>query len=148
MSGALGDWDDVLEQPADEPQEDGEKPWKFALPNLPAFLDVLFDIYPQRVQDNSILWCPEWWEHPEAVYRLTQTWHAWESASRHTGALASWMRDVADYHLPIVLHPQGPFFGCTMDHHEAQPPQRERLSFLYPPPGLFLDHETHTHPKH
>lgn len=143
----MEDWDDVLGAAPEEAEEEGPKPWKFALPNLTAFLNILFDIYPQRVGDQTVLWCPEWWEHPDAVFRLTQTWHAWEVASRQTGALAGWQRDVADYHLPIILNPQGPFFGCTWDHHERDEPQRERMTLLPPPPGLFMEHETHTHPE-
>lgn len=143
----MGDWGDVLEPAPEEPEEGKREPWKFALPDLPTFLNLLFDIYPQRRDDTGVLWCPEWWEHPDAVFRLTQTWHAWEAASRDTGALARWQLDVADPNMAIILSPQGPFFGCTMDHHEAETPGRERLTLLPPPAGLFLDHETHTHPQ-
>ncbi|MBA3489034.1 MAG: DUF4913 domain-containing protein, partial [Longispora sp.] len=38
-------------------------------------------------------WCPTWWDHPEAVARLTALWRAWEALQPDPGSgMSSWWR--------------------------------------------------------
>jgi len=59
-------------------------------------------------------WCPRWWDHVEAVSRLTALWHAWEAMHHTTGGgagLAHWYHEL-DHQLPILMGPHGPFRLC------------------------------------
>lgn len=67
----------------------------------------------QRSQ-NKVLWCPLWYEHAEAVFRLHLVHKAWEKAvvSDDPEALSSWALYHLDGHLAVLLSPTGPFSEC------------------------------------
>ncbi len=73
-------------------------------------------------QSGPRTWCPQWWQHPEAVERLEALWRAWESLrlDASTG-MSVWWRDHADHHLPILLSPDGPFARCAARSHQNLP---------------------------
>ncbi len=59
-------------------------------------------------------WCPQWWEHPEAIFRFTALHRAWtELAGEPGSALSIWIRDHLDPCLRELLAPAGPFTDCT-----------------------------------
>lgn len=56
----------------------------------------------------GLRWDPDWWRYPEAVLRANLMWHSFEAARikdmKDPGELESWMRLVADHHMPILLN--------------------------------------------
>lgn len=73
-------------------------------------------------------WCPQWWEHAEAVNRLAALWHSWETLHHQRGtALGSWYRDHLDHQLPILMGPDGPFRDCTTGHYSVEPKELPNL---------------------
>lgn len=59
-------------------------------------------------------WCPQWWEHPEALFRFTALYQAWtELAGEPGAALSIWIRDHLDPCLRELLAPAGPFTDCV-----------------------------------
>jgi hypothetical protein len=75
--------------------------------------------YRRSVKTQHRLWCPDVWEHPEAVLRLQAMWDTWEQG----GATSEWWL-AADLHMDRLLDPAGPFAGCTWQAHHrgALPP--------------------------
>jgi hypothetical protein len=66
---------------------------------------------------GELTWCPMWWEHPEAVFRLEALRRAWtELACEPGSAMSVWIRDHLDPCLRELLTPLGPFADCT--HNE------------------------------
>jgi hypothetical protein len=78
----------------------------------------------RRTLGGEFRWCAQWWQHGEAISRLTSLWHAWESLRLQPGTgIATWYRDHLDHHLPILMGARGPFYQCSetahRDPHEA-----------------------------
>jgi hypothetical protein len=66
---------------------------------------------------GELTWCPLWWEHPEAVFRLEALRRAWTELAPEPGAAMSiWIRDHLDPCLRELLTPLGSFADCT--HNE------------------------------
>jgi hypothetical protein len=106
-------------------------------PHLGAFVaDWLVEAYARKL-GHAYVWCPEWYQHLEAMSRLDALWRAWE-ALRHDGDLGMsvWWRDHADHHMRQLLDPDGPFSGCRREHTEYPVPA---LPLIDPPQGLFED---------
>lgn len=68
-------------------------------------------------------WCPSWWAHPEAVWRLSALWQAWETlmAEGDTGP-SSWWLQHADPHFRVLLATSGPFAACRSGHSDDLAP--------------------------
>ena len=85
-------------------------------------------------QITNFRWCPQWWEHPEAVARLQSMWKAWEVLRLDPGTGAStWFRDHGDPAIAALTGPDGPFRGCSDTQHRLP----AHLPTTEPPPGLF-----------
>ena len=127
--------------PDDSADEEKEKPRKYECKSLPDFVEHLLAMFPKHRGNNEVIWCREWYEHPEAVNRLQALWDSWEHVRLEPSSLSAWIRDHADYHLGVLIHPQGPFKGCVMG--DANTPASHRddpatpLPIKRPPPGLF-----------
>jgi hypothetical protein len=66
------------------------------------------------------IWCTTWWEHGEAITRLKAMWLSWEDARIGGPAgLATWWRDIGDYHMGVLTSKDGPFWKCTNGRHEV-----------------------------
>jgi hypothetical protein len=66
---------------------------------------------------GEIHWCPLWWEHPEAIFRLEALRRAWAHFAPQPGpGMANWIRDHLDPCLRELLSPLGPFADCG--HHD------------------------------
>ena len=66
---------------------------------------------------GELHWCPQWWEHPEAVFRFEALRRAWTQLAPEPGAgMSIWIRDHLDPCLRELLSPLGPFVDCT--HNE------------------------------
>lgn len=79
-------------------------------------------------------WCARWFDHPEAVSRLTALWQAWEAL--HDGgdtSAGTWYRDHLDHQLPILMGADGPFRSCGEQHWPTDPD--DTLVCADPPAG-------------
>ncbi|MDN5915559.1 MAG: DUF4913 domain-containing protein [Pseudonocardia sp.] len=66
---------------------------------------------------GELTWCPLWWEHPEAVFRLEALRRAWTELAPEPGAAMSiWIRDHLDPCLRELLTPLGPFADCQQNN--------------------------------
>ncbi|MFI6167060.1 DUF4913 domain-containing protein [Nocardia sp. NPDC051052] len=96
-------------------------------------------VYRRQVTDLSdTVWCPEWFQHAEAVARLDAMWRAWEYF-RLNGAtgLSVWFLDHADPHMAKLFDPKGPFKYCSVrnGHKDMLSP----LPLKSPQHGMFGD---------
>ena len=89
-----------------------------------------------RATSPTVRWCPHWWDHAEAIYRLEALWRTWELYRLEPRlGIASWLRDYLDPQLAALTSPTGPFAQCTDDRHSPIKPMRTE----YPPEGYFDD---------
>lgn len=66
-------------------------------------------------------WCPRWFEHREAVDRLTALWRSWEALRRDEAlGMATWLTHYLDPQLAALLARTGPFAQCSLDRHTDQ----------------------------
>ena len=81
----------------------------------------------RRPLGGEFRWCGQWWQHGEAISRLTALWHAWEVLRLQPGTgIATWYRDHLDHQLPILMGPRGPFCQCSETaHREPRQPIAE-----------------------
>jgi Domain of unknown function (DUF4913) len=72
----------------------------------------------EREIKRTFEWCPQWWDHPEAVQRLEALWRAWEFLRLEPGTgMSTWWVDHADAHLALLCNPDiGPFGHCHTTH--------------------------------
>ncbi|WP_280468147.1 DUF4913 domain-containing protein [Nocardia cyriacigeorgica] len=73
-------------------------------------------VYRRQVSDLSdTVWCPEWWQHAEAVARLDALWRAWEHFRQDPATgISVWFLDHADKHMAKLFDPKGPFKYCSV----------------------------------
>lgn len=77
----------------------------------------------RRRMGPTTLWCPHWWQHPEARQRLFALWSAWEAAEAEGGASPSiWWISHFDSHWRELTASDGPFASCAGSHRDALPP--------------------------
>lgn len=82
-------------------------------------------IYERPCTAATRTWCPEWWRHPEAVYRLDQLWKSWEHMRVEQPATGpvTWLVSYADPIMSVLFDPAGPFKGCSPEHgHQTRRP--------------------------
>lgn len=80
--------------------------------------DYLFRLFERQVTDTTdAVWCPEWWNHPEAVQRVWLLWLTYETAAAAgSEALSRWMLTHAHQHMQQLWSPTGPFRYCSARH--------------------------------
>jgi hypothetical protein len=80
----------------------------------------------EREIKRTFEWCPQWWDHPEAVQRLEALWRAWEILRLNGGTgMSTWWVDHADHHLSLLCNPDiGPFGHCHTTHGRDIAPLR------------------------
>ncbi len=89
----------------------------------------------RRTLGGEYRWCHQWWQHGEAISRLTCLWHAWEVLRLQPGTgIATWYRDHLDHQLPILMGARGPFYQCSETAHR-EPHQADAA----PAPGDWWD---------
>jgi Domain of unknown function (DUF4913) len=72
----------------------------------------------RRTLGGEYRWCHQWWQHSEAISRLTALWHSWEVLRLQPGTgIANWYRDHLDHQLPILMGARGPFCQCSETAH-------------------------------
>ncbi|MER7433673.1 DUF4913 domain-containing protein [Pseudonocardia alni] len=63
---------------------------------------------------GELVWCHQWWDHSEAVFRFEALRRAWTELAPEPGtAMSIWIRDHLDPCLRELLAPQGPFADCA-----------------------------------
>jgi hypothetical protein len=126
----------LAEQAVDHELLDLAEPPGPYYPTLPQWVDEwLLPVYRRSVSGHQRAWCPQWWQHPEAVARLDALWRAWEHLRLDAATgMSVWFRDHADHHMTILLDADGPLKGCNATH-SARP--LEPLEHEPPPPGAF-----------
>ena len=97
--------------PADGAEEEQARPPLY--PSVQTWVEHYFTrMFMHRIADNPrVRWCPQWWQHAEAIARLTILWNTWEAARWQPSAKPAWWLDL-DHHLPILLGLDGPFRNC------------------------------------
>lgn len=115
---------------------------------LDKFVEDFIAVVWERPTDGSqtLTWCPQWWCHDEAVFRLTALWTAWEHMRVHDGptAMAAWLVEYADPIMAVVLDAEaGPFRGCKSDRgHKTLRPHTDAALPCEPAPAGLFDERT------
>ena len=124
--------DDALDAHAGPAGTDAPEPVYYALEDwLTGYFLPMF----RRTLGGEYRWCYQWWQHGEAISRLTSLWHAWEMLRLQPGiGIATWYRDHLDHQLPILMGNRGPFYQCSETTHR-EPHQAEAT----PAPGDWWD---------
>jgi hypothetical protein len=98
--------------------------------------EVLAPVIHRDLQtQGELVWCLQWWEHPEAVARLAALHDAWTvlvaaEEAEGTGTSQWWVQHV-DPHLDVLMHQRlGPFSRCARQHRATTP-----LPWEDPPSG-------------
>jgi hypothetical protein len=137
---ALNDADVTAYDQAPDDEEDDEE---FDL--MPAFLawveEHLSVVEYTHSDKSTAAWCPEWWQHPEAVERLWASFEAREQARQdaatHMDALSDWWLMHWDRHAAILFDAKaGPFRKCdrNLGHlHETGGQAERRVPWIAPP---------------
>jgi hypothetical protein len=97
-----------------------------AYPNSAAWVAIWLCPNLEREIKRTFEWCPQWWDHPEAVQRLEALWRAWEILRLNGGTgMSTWWVDHADHHLALLCNPDiGPFGHCHTTHGRDVAPLR------------------------
>ncbi|MBW0108373.1 DUF4913 domain-containing protein [Pseudonocardia sp. KRD-182] len=102
-------------EPAGESPDDGDD--ELDIDALIVWVHDTITSMIARPLRGELTWCPLWWEHPEAVFRLEALRRAWTELAPEPGAAMSiWIRDHLDPCLRELLTPLGTFADCT--HNE------------------------------
>jgi hypothetical protein len=111
--GAVGTGD--LKQAAGESKATAPEPAYYAVEDwVTSYFLPMF----RRTLGGEYRWCAQWWQHGEAISRLTALWHAWEVLRLQPGTgIATWYRDYLDQQLPILMGARGPFYQCSETTH-------------------------------
>jgi len=128
-------FDDTMEDNHDETAGHTEDEITAVFGNVYEFFEWFRHFYKRRVGTPVCKWRDDWWNCPEAEYRLTALWRSWEKA-RYDPAdgIALWWRDYADPIMSMLMSPTGPF---AESHTTGQPDQP--LPSRIPPKGRFRD---------
>lgn len=100
---------------------------------VPFVADYIGPLYARTwAAGRELHWCDQWWNHPEAVVRLTALWLSWEGARLQPDGILGWLRD-ADNNMDRLTHSTGTFSQCGPHRHKPQP----ALPTSQPPAHLF-----------
>lgn len=124
----------------DEEAVDGEEEIELQFGSVDEFVrDYLRHMYKRRIDGRNRVWSARWWENGEAIVRLEALWRSWEYLRQDPSTgMSVWWRDHADYHLAILLSPDGPFADAA-DQPENTNRRGDPLPYQPPPAGLFTD---------
>jgi Domain of unknown function (DUF4913) len=106
--------------PAPPPQPPAPLPYPSG-PTLGSW--VYATVYPHLPSgdDPDRRWCPQWWEHHDALTRLTALYLAYHALAHQKAPtwLSVFLRDHLDPHLAQLTHPHGPFRSCRDGHRNS-----------------------------
>jgi hypothetical protein len=110
-------------------------------PHLEAWVVGYFTpMFLHRVPSSPrVRWCTHWWDHAEAIARLTVLWNGWEAARWEPAAKPGWWLDL-DHHLPILLGLEGPFRNCRQpEGHRPGKHEPDVVASVEPAPSGWWD---------
>lgn len=86
---------------------------------------------------SSRTWCPQWWRHSAAIVRLEALHRSFEHLRQDPAlGMSTWLRDHADYHMGVLIDPNGIFKGCSpIKGHDSD--RLREIPVIPAPPGLF-----------
>lgn len=89
----------------------------------------------RRPMKAGVVWCPQWWAHPEALVRVDALWRAWETARTAGGEGMSlwWITHFESHWAALTDSVRGPFAACKDQTHEGR---LEPLACDSPPEDL------------
>jgi Domain of unknown function (DUF4913) len=91
--------------------------------------------------DGAPRWCPQWWDHAEAIARLEAARQAWIALSAAGGTgLVTYFDYLDRVVLAVLTSDTGPFARCNPRTHT---PDRA-LGHTPPPPEIYDDPAPHT----
>ena len=87
-------------------------PARLKFPHVEAWVHGVFlPMFGWRVDGQRWYWCPQWWRHAEAIWRLELLWRSWEVNRRLATGMSGWSVEV-DRHIHELLGEDGPFRQC------------------------------------
>jgi len=100
--------------------------------------DYLVTTLPRPVEGRTAAWCPSWWDHAEAVMRLSTMWRSYEFLRLDPFlGLSNWILNHRDPHLRVLLDPvAGTFAACGEHGHQGNP----QPPALEPAPAELMSH--------
>lgn len=102
--------------------------WTGDIHRLEEFVtEVIAPLYARATYMNTeVSWCPEWFRHKPAVWRLGALMDSYDQAvtSKDRAAASVWLRDHGDMHMRELFHFNGPFKFCSVanGHKDMLPP--------------------------
>ncbi|MFD3431274.1 DUF4913 domain-containing protein [Nocardia fluminea] len=132
-------------EPEAAPQPEPEPELRFR--TLDAFVEkYVAHTYRREVtargSENTLRWCPCWWDHGEATARLDALWMAFEALRQGEGAeMNTWWVQHADPQMAVIFDPEGPFKYCSVA--EGHKPKMAVLATVPAPAGWFADGHSH-----
>lgn len=122
----------------DEEEEEEELP-DLQYETLTAFVEsFIAPLWECNTALGTRTWCPMWWKHDGAVFRLTALWQSWESMRVNDGptAAAAWLTTYADPIMAVLLDgTAGPFDGCDVEHGHRDARHPDGALPTEPPPA-------------
>ena len=127
--------------PDDADGESAEAP-PLQFPTVDAFVTgFIAPVWASTATTAGTCWCPQWWTHPGAVFRLTALWQAWENMHVNDGptAAAKWLVSYGDPIMRELIGPAGVFHACSPQKGHTVWPDHNTgvLPCDEPPEGLF-----------
>ncbi|CAM4050505.1 DUF4913 domain-containing protein [Corynebacterium belfantii] len=98
--------------------------------NVIEFVDQFIAVmYPSVGSVRTPNWTPRWWEHPQAVLRLTALWHRFEylRASEPATYMETFLRVHADYHMGKLMETDGVFATVKKNPQAPTPLKTDQI---------------------
>lgn len=80
---------------------------------------LFLPMFSWRVDGQRWFWCPQWWRHAEAIWRLELLWRSWEAARLQPTGMSAWSMGL-DHHLRQLCGDEGPFRQCRPADSDRQ----------------------------
>lgn len=120
---------DDLDQPDDSEAVDVDVRLPLTSTNLPdgfeTFVEGTLLQSLTSASKGRTSWCTHWREHPDALHRLFAIWQQWLDVQEQPTQLHDFLRNVLDYHLPLLVGEHGTLRACQYGHKGHEPIQRE-----------------------
>lgn len=103
-----------MTEPLREPEgEDGPGPSGFHTSEQ-FFEGFLKHVYARDPDNSAVIWCPRWFEHPEALYVVEELWRSWETQRMVPGVgEAIWLVNFFYPLMTKLTDATGGFHGCS-----------------------------------
>lgn len=115
-------------------QQDQDEPGELLYPSAAAWVEGWFAEVATRQLGSQWRWCAWWWNHAEAVGRLTLLWQGWEAARISPEALPGWWT-MFDHHVTRLFDSTCTFASCNEHECNALKPLRTVPKPPEPAPG-------------